>query len=223
MATSGSTDYTLTAREVATQSLRLIRVTPVFDTPSAEDLTQAIATLNLMLKGWETDGPHIAHQTEGSVAVVAATPSYSLSPRPYRLIEARYRDANGRDLPMHELTRAEYFEFPIKTTQGTPTQYYYDPQVSTGTLYVWPVLAAATTETIQYTYQRVFEDIDNPANNLDIPQEWLDMVVYNLADRLLDVYGKDNDRITKRAMMLLRQAKDMDREPVVRFQPGIAH
>ena len=95
MATSGSTDYTLTAREVATQSLRLIRVTPVFDTPSAEDLTQAIATLNLMLKGWETDGPHIAHQTEGSVALVAATASTAsdqsnasnASPHPARSVE----------------------------------------------------------------------------------------------------------------------------------------
>ena len=222
MATSGSTDYSLDARNVVTQALRLVRVIPVFAAPSAEDMQQAIATLNLMVKGWETDGPHIAHQTEGSVALVADTASYSLTPRPYRIIDARYRDASGRDLPMHELTRSEYYDMPIKTTQGIPTQYYYDPQVSTGTLYVWPVMAAPTTETIKFTYQRIFEDIDDAANDLDIPQEWLDMVVYNLADRLLDIYGKDNRRITERAMMLMRQAKDMDREDVVRFIPGMS-
>lgn len=221
MATSGSTDYSLNARDVVTQALRLVRVVPVFGSVPAEHLEQAIATLNLMLKGFEANGPFIAHQTVGSVALVANDADYALSPRPYRIIEARYRDANGRDLPMHELTRSEYYDLPIKTTPGTPTQWYYDPQVSTGTLYVWPVMAAPTTETIQFTYQRVFEDIDNPANDLDIPQEWTEMVVYNLADLLLDVYGKDNPRITQRAAMLMRNAKDMDREAVVRFHPSL--
>lgn len=219
MATSGSIDGNLNAREIVTQALRKIRVVPVFDTPSAEDSAQGLAELTLMLKGWQVRGPNLFRQTEGSVTLVADTASYTLSPRPVRVYECRYRDAAGRDLPMHELTRAEYFDMPLKTAQGIPTQYYFDPQVGSGKLYVWPVLAAVTSETIRYTYQRVIEDVDSLTDDIDVPQEWQETVVYALADRLQETYGKDNKTITQRAEMLLRQARDHDRESEVRFVP----
>lgn len=220
MATSGSIDYSLTARQVITHALRMIGVAAVFEDPSGEDSSIAMTQLNLMLKGWQNAGPHIFRQTEGSATLVASTVSYSLSPRPYRVLDARYRDANGRDLPMMELTRAEYYDLPLKTSTGVPTTYYFDPQRAAGTLYVWPVPSSVTTETVRYTYQRVIEDIDDLANDIDVPSEHLDLVSYALADRLMDLYGKDNNRITQRAMLLERNARDMDREPVIRMVPG---
>lgn len=219
MATSGSIDGNLNARDIVTQALRKIRVVPVFDTPSAEDAAQGLAELTLMLKGWQVRGPNLFRQTDGSVTLVADTASYTLSPRPVRVYECRYRDAAGRDLPMHELTRAEYFDMPLKTAQGIPTQYYFDPQVGSGKLYVWPVLAAVTSETIRYTYQRVIEDVDSLTDDIDVPQEWQETVVYALADRLQETYGKNNQTITQRAEMLLLQARNHDRESEVRFVP----
>lgn len=220
MATSGSIDFSLTAREVITHALRMIGVAAVFEDASGEDASIAMRQLNLMLKGWQNAGPHIFRQTEGSATLVTSTASYALSPRPYRVLDARYRDANGRDLPMLELTRQEYYDLPLKTSTGVPTTYYFDHQRAAGTLYVWPVPASVTTETIRYTYQRVFEDIDDLANEIDVPSEHLDLVTYALADRLMDLYGKDNGRITQRAMMLERNARDMDREAVIRMVPG---
>ena len=220
MATSGSIDYSLTASQVITHALRLIGVAAVFEDPSGEDAAIAKTQLNLMLKGWQNAGPHICRQTEGSATLVAGTASYALSPRPYRVIDARYRDANGRDLPMLELTRQEYYDLPLKTSTGVPTTYYFDPQRAAGTLYVWPVPASVTTETIRYTYQRVIEDIDSLSNDIDVPSEHLDLVTYALADRLSDLYGKDVPRITQRAGLLTAQARDMDREPIIRMVPG---
>lgn len=221
MATSGTITYSLTARGVVTHALRRIRVTPVFDDPSAEDMAMGIAELNLMLKGWQLTGPHLWRQTEGSVTLLANTASYVLSPRPHRISECRYRDANSRDLPMEELTRVEYFEMPLKTTAGIPTQYYMDPQRSSATLYIWPVLSAVTTETIKYTYSRVFEDVASADEDLDIPQEWLDVVSLALADRLQGFYGKSDDRLTARAQASVATAKAMDREDHVRFVPDM--
>ncbi len=221
MATSGSIDYSLTARGLVTQSLRKIGVCPVFDSPSPEDMSQGVAELNLMLKSWQLSGPNLWRQTEGSVTLVADTASYTLSPRPHRVLECRYRDANSRDLPMLELTREEYFEMPLKTVQGIPTQFYFDPQVASGKLYIWPVLASVTTETIKLTYQRVPEDIDDANNDIDVPQECLDLVMWNLADRLQVTYGKEIPGITQRALMMKREFQAMDREPYVRFVPDM--
>ncbi len=220
MATSGTITYNMTARSIVTQALKKIGVCPVFQaTPSAEDLAQGIVELNMMLKGWQLDGPNLWRQTEGSVTLTASTASFTLSPRPHRVMECRYRDTGGRDLPMMELTREEYFELPLKTSTGIPTQYYFDPQVSSGKLYIWPLLAAVTTETLKYTYSRVIEDITSADNDLDIPQECFEVVMLNLADRLQGTYQQSDDRLTARAQTLYRQFKSMDREPVIRFSP----
>ena len=47
----------------------------------------------------------------------------------------------------------------------------------------------------------------------------LDVVGYNLADRLQDQFGVDDKRITARAVQLYAEASDDDREEFVRFMP----
>lgn len=221
MPTSGSTDFSLNAREVCTYALKLLRAVPAGSTPSAEDMADAVETLNMMLKSWQMTLPNLWRQTNASLALVDATASYSL-PAVYRLISARLRQSS-RDMPMGMLTRTEYEELVLKTSAGTPTQYYFDPQRATSTLYVWPVLATASGSTIEYTYQRRFEDIDDEDNDLDIPQEYLQTVGYNLAENLLDMFGKEAtamQRIMLKAKDLRDELKMADREDVVRFVPG---
>lgn len=218
MATSGSTDFTLNAGEVITYAFRLLRMVTTGLPLSNESMATGITSLNLMLKGWQLTGPNLFRTTEGSVAITAATQTYSL-PTVYRIVSARYRSVGGIDLPMELMTREEYFDLPRKDSAGTPTTYYFDPQAGQGTLYVWPVLASASTETIRYTYQRRFEDIDARTNDIDIPQEYLETVAYALADKLADVYAKDVPKITARAQQLIAQAHTADREPVIRFEP----
>lgn len=220
MALSGSIDYSLTARELITYALKKIRVVAAGETPSAEDMQDSLEDLNLMLKGLQLRSPNLWRQTVGTVTLVAATASYTLSPRPFRVTEARYRDANGRDLPMEEWTRQEYYDMPVKTNSGIPTAYYVDHQRSTATMYIWSVPSSVTTETIQYTYQRVFQDLDSVDNDIDIPQEHMDTIGYALADRLMETFGVDDPRITRRAAYLMAIADSADREGIVRFEPG---
>lgn len=220
MATSGSTDFTLNAGEVITYAFRLLRmVTTGLDLP-AEQMQVGITSLNLMLKGWQLRGPNLFRTTQSSLAMTSATATYSL-PTVYRVTSMRYRASDGRDLPMEYLTREEYFDLPNKASAGTPTQYYFDPQMASGTLYVWPVLATATTQTFEMTIQRRFMDIDARLNDIDIPQEYLETVAYALADRLSDVYAKDVPKITARSQQLIAQASAADREPVIRFEPVV--
>lgn len=222
MATSNSIDFGLNARQVITTALKKIRVLAEGEDPTATQAADATETLNLMLKGWQKH-TSLWRMTEGSVALVADTYSYALSPTPHKVISARYRDANGRDLPMIEMTRQEYYDLPVKDSTGIPTQYYVDQQRTATTLYLWQALASVTTETIKYTYQRAFEDIDSLDNDLDLGSEHLELVTYALAARLVDDYGRTGDiynRIIARADIMLQEALDDDRESEVRLMPG---
>lgn len=220
MATSGSIDFSLNARDLCKFALRKIRVVGNAEDMAPEDAVTARQELNLMLKGLQLEAPSLWRQTDGAVTLVAGTASYVLAPRPFRVIEARYRSAAGVDIPMCSLVRQEYIDLPLKASQGVPTSYYVDYQRGAATLHVWPVPAAVTTETIQYTYQRVFEDLDSLNNDIDIPQEYLETVGYQLAARLSETYGKDEPRVLQRAEYLLEIAAQADREDFVQFVPG---
>ncbi len=206
--------------------MRKIGVLAIGATANADEAANAMIELELMLKEWAFTGPFLFTKLESSQTLVANTASYSLTvTRPLRIIEARYRDISSpvHDLPMQPLTRDEYFTLPTKTSTGTPTTFYFDPQGPTSTIYIWPLLSSATTESIRYTYQRRIEDVDGLNNNLDIPQEWLGVCGYALAARLVDDYGiADNvaNRIMARSEDGLQKARDFEREEFLFMRPG---
>lgn len=195
-------------------------------TANADEAAASLVELELMLKQWAHNGPYLFTKKEGTQALSNATASYTLSTtKPVRIIECRYRDASSPtiDLPMMPLTREEYFQLPDKTTAGIPSTFYFDPQAANPVIYVWPVKATITTEALRYTYQRRIEDIDDLSNNLDIPQEWLGVCGYALAERILDDYGvsdKVGDRIQARAREMMQFAIDFEREEFLYMKPG---
>lgn len=225
MATSGNVVLNLTVRELVTFALRKINITAQSETPSAEDADRAMTELNLMLKGWMRY-EHLWRLTEGSETLVADTASYAITPRPYRVHDIRYRDSSSTDTIMTPMTRELYYTLPDKTIQGTPTQWWFDPQRDSDTIFIWPVLStidASTPETIQFTYQRRFEDVDTLDENVDIPQQYLDVVGHNLAARLADSYGRSGghiDRIIARAEQLKSEMMDDDRADFIQFIPA---
>lgn len=221
MATSGSIDFNMSARQVITSALQRINMLAEHETPSASMATRAMSELNMMLKGWQKH-ENLWRLTEGSVTLLTDTAGYALSPVPHRVISARYRSAGGIDLPMSEMARSEYYDLPLKTGNGIPTQFYVDYQRSAVTMYVWQLLSSVTTETVKYTFQRKFEDIDALDNDIDVKSEHFEVVDFNLAARLADCYGRSGahiDRIIARAQMLLNDALDDDREDFIQFIP----
>jgi hypothetical protein len=225
MTTSGSSDWTLVASQVVEEAFDTIGVYPLGTTIPARDSIKALRKLNAMLKTWSMKGPYLWTKKEGAIALLASTASFDLAStlNPLRVLSVRYRNSSGYDLPMAEMSRDEYFNLPVKTSTGVPTRWFFDPQPGTPALYIWPLAASVTTETLRATYQRRVEDIDSASNDLDIPQEWLETVSCNLGDRLLDSYSIPNQdvaaRVTQRAAMLLQDARDFEREDFVDFIP----
>lgn len=224
MATSGSTDFSMNARAVLKYALEKIVVIAPDEEPSAADMQSCKTDLNLMLKSWQKSAPSLFRKAIGSVTLVANTTAYTLSPRPFRVISARYRSSDSRDLPMTEWTAEEYEDMPVKTSTGIPTAFYVDYQRDSVILNIWQPLAAVTTETVRYLYQRRFEDVDALEDDLDVPQEHLELVGYNLANRIAAQYGKagsaTHTEVKGMAAYLLQEAMAAEREAVVRFEPA---
>ncbi len=224
MTTSGVTALPLVAQDVIYFAARKLGVVPIGQLPNTNEVEAMLGDLNIMLKGWETTGPHLWRKTQGSVAITPLTQSYSLSAdNPLRIEEVRFQYADGHQMPLIEMSRIQYMTLPLKNSQGYSTQFYFDPQETSQTLYVWPILANPTTEQLVYTFQRRFQMCQQLTDSLDIPQEWLLTVGYSLAEMNLPNYGIDAEaaaRIERTAAALRAEAKKFDRETFVQFLPG---
>jgi hypothetical protein len=55
MATSGSTNWTITRNEIVTRSLRIVGAISTENSPTANQLTTGVEALNAMIKAWQTD------------------------------------------------------------------------------------------------------------------------------------------------------------------------
>lgn len=231
MATSGSTDFTLTTHDLIIEARKKIGIHETEEPLQADQLTMGKKTLNSMLKSWQVGGVSMSQYTEGTLTLVQSQSSYSFASGgdfatvPFDMVDVRIT-RNGSDLPMMELSREEYYAIPRKAQEGYPTQWFYDRQRNSGTMYVWPT-PDATAGTLKFTYVRKIEDMDSNEDDLDLPQEWFEAVIYGLADRLAEEYGLTNtplgQRVAQNAAMSLQEIKEFDTgegRGSVRIVPG---
>jgi hypothetical protein len=216
MATTG----TLTVRDVVTRALRKAGICGIGDDPTADDAQTAMEELDMMLKSWQNEGYNLWTKTSMSHTLTTSA-AQTLDPvRPMRILSCRYKSsAAATELVMTRMMRDEYDSLPNKTTTGTPTQFYYDRQRESARLYVWPLLTAATGQTLQITYDRELEDITSLDDTLDMPSEWFLAVVYGLAALMMETVPvrSQDQRVTQRAQMLLNKAGAFDQEQSVFF------
>lgn len=126
--------------------------------------------------------------TIGSVAGAYITTYTTKLMRPLRILDGFTRQVQGNDVPHLLLPREQYNRFGMKTSPGTPIQTYYDVQENVGHLYIYPT-AQDVTQQIFIEFQKPIEDITNPTDDFDFPQEWGEAIVWNLAARLIPDYG----------------------------------
>lgn len=93
------------------------------------------------------------------------------------------------DLNLTLLPHSTYYGMPVKGSPGDPTQAYYQPNLLSGDLYLWPRPNDGSTR-IVFTYERIIEDMDQITDNFDFPDEWLEALTYQLAVRLARPFGK---------------------------------
>lgn len=226
MSTSGDTTFNLTTNQIVDEAFDICGIGSEGEAVSADQYSRARRSLNLIIKTWGAQ-ERLWTRTEASVTLVASQATYALatlfSEKPLRVLSVRRRVTSGSiDTPMIEWSRQEYFDQPNKTIDSVPTAFYFDPQTTTGTLYVWPrpSTATASAQTLQVTYMRKMDDFDASDNDADLPQEWLQALSYALAAELALKYGVSPDirsEINARAGALYGALSGFDNEPTSVF------
>lgn len=219
--TSHVDSYPALTEQVVRRALRIVGAYQSTNSPRPEQLSDAIYTLNVMLKTWSIEGFLWLRQFI-TVTLVAGQNSYTLGPngtpaidRPTHVFTANKKNSSGSEIPMIALTRTDWFNVPNKTSNGVPVQYYYDPQTINGILYVWPTPQTGTTDVIVLDVDRQLDiQLDN-LNQFDFPPQWTDAITYGLAARLAPEYGvplAEREIIGKEFSALFLKAVNDDRD-----------
>ena len=114
----------------------------------------------------------------GVATTIASNPSLANCQASVDMLEAVIR-RDGSDISITRISRQDYLTIPDKTTQGRPTQFYIDRQI-TPTVTVWPAPENSTDQLIYYRIKRI-EDADSGTNTADIPFRFLPCLVAGLS------------------------------------------
>jgi len=197
MALSGSTDYSLDRDTLIAASLRLCGVGSIDEDPTADDISQAAIALNIMVKAWQADGLQLWQVREYSLTPVDGQAQYSLGiatvgSRPLQIVNAQYKNTSTEvEIDIHKVSREEFDSLSTKSQEGTPNQFYFDPQLTNSLITFWPVpdTTFSTDYTIELDYMKPFDDLDTGTDDFEFPSEWYEAIKYGLAIRLAPEYG----------------------------------
>jgi hypothetical protein len=129
--------------------------------------------------------------------------------RPLRIPAVRRLQYNGLlETPLTKMmSRQEYMDLPNKYNPGLVNQAFYNPARTQGELYVWQQPQDATFG-LRFTWYRPIENFDSPADLPDFPQEWTNVLQWNLAKELGPRFSLPADR-WDRIVMQADQKKEM--------------
>ncbi len=143
--------------------------------------------------------------------------------RPIMILDCFIRQVAGNDVPVNLISRDDYNTFGKKASYGTPNQLYYDSQRDAAHLYFYPA-PNDVTQTAFIEFQSPVQDVGTTSNTLDLPQEWVEALKYNLAVRIAPEYGISLQRykqIRELADYTFDRLNSWDQEQVsVSFQPS---
>lgn len=190
MTTSGVTIYQPTTTQIIEAAFNILGVAQEGEALTPRMFSDGLRALNMLIVSWNAH-PRLWIYQEGTLALVGDQAAYAITdPRPLRITSVRYVN-QGIQVPMTEMSRQEYFDQPnLTTSPSIPVSFYFDPQVSEGTLYLWPCpsVSVASQYTLSYTYIRRMDVMTATNQTLDFPQEWIEPVTWNLAKRLMTQY-----------------------------------
>jgi len=110
------------------------------------------------------------------------------------------RTTSDTDIPINVISRQEYVDLSKKTESGRVNQLYFDPQVTTANINVWPVPDDSyTNDRIHLYVTRPYEDFDGVPNESepDFPQEWYLPLCWGLAVIIAPKYGVTTNKYSE--------------------------
>jgi hypothetical protein len=233
-----SSNYSITRDQIISLALRKLGVLEIGDTPDANAVADASMVLNLLIKQFNTDGLKLWKVSELIVPLTASktaytlggstsdlmydslAPSVAITDKPLKVIQGFYRNIQATpaiDTPVMIVSKQEYNVLGSKFSTGTANTIFYDAKVTNGILYVYltPDANSQTNLELHIVAQMPLKDITKASDIIDFPNEWMNCLVWNLADQLSLEYGvpmNARQEIAQRASGYREHMNDWDVE-----------
>lgn len=227
MATSGTYAFqpALSRMAIAAFARIGIRRTEVV----VEHMSDAAFEANLLLCQWANLQPDLWLSELKTETLTESVATYTLDPEIVAIQLAYISTTTGTqttDRPLGPMSTVEYAAQPNKLTEGFPTAYWFDRQI-TPQITLWPVPDGTYTYTLKLRCVRQVQDATMPAGmNVEIPYRFNTAFVDGLADRLGAVYPEAaknalgpnfSQMLEARAAKSWEIAASQDTEPVQMF------
>jgi len=174
MTTSGTRDFNLDVAEAIEEAYERIGI----EVRSGYDARTARRSMNLMFAEWANRGLNLWTVTQDVLPVVQGTSEYTLAPDVIDILDMALR-RSGVDFEMTRISRSDYLNFPNKTDQGRPSQFYFDRQISP-VITLWQTPDNSSDQLVFY-YVRRIEDVNTLTNTTGIPFRFYPCMVAGLA------------------------------------------
>jgi hypothetical protein len=228
MATTNTTNFSVSTADIIGYALRKIGRLGAGASPTTEDNTNCLLSLNMIIKALNAQGYQVFTYERASYTLPANTTSVTIgptgtivAPRPVRIPQAWIRDSNNIDQPLVPMSRSDYNNLSNKTSTGKPVNFYYDAQVvsgstwnNLGTVYLWP-LPDVATYTMHLSYQAPIQDAGATTTEFELPQEWFLPLGWLLAAEIGHDYSVNLQKvqiIRAQAEAYLEKMTDFNRE-----------
>ena len=174
MTVSGSRDFNLDVGEVIEEAYERCGI----EVRTGYDARTARRSLNLMFADWANRGINMWTVKSETVTLTQGTSAITLAADVVDVLEIVLR-RDGTDFEITRISRGEYVTLPDKTTQGRPSQFYFDRQIT-------PILNLRatpenSTDQLVYHYVRRIDDADTLVNTTDMPFRFYPCMVAGLA------------------------------------------
>lgn len=166
---------------------RLLSVVNSGESLTTTESSDALTALNAMLDSWRNDRLMCYAIRDESITLSASTQTYTVGPggalnttRPVRIEMAYVVDANGISYGVDILDEEQWASLVNKTQTGTyPARIWFQPTMSTATIYVHPIpTTTSTLHILDYTPVLAFSTVND---TVTLPPGWEEALTSNLA------------------------------------------
>jgi len=215
MTTSGSRDFQLDVAEMIEEAYERCGL----EVRTGYDARTARRSLNLMFAEWANRGLNLWTVEQATTTLTQGTSQYTLGADVVDILEMVLR-RDSTDYEVERISRGDYLNFPDKTTQGRPSQFYFDRTIEP-VINLWQVPENSTDQLVYY-YVRRIEDADALTNTAQVPFRFYPCMVAGLAYYLAMKRAPDRIQLLKAVYEeeFMRAAEEDEDRVALKLQPS---
>jgi len=174
MTTSGTRDFNIDVAEIIEEAYERCGL----EVRTGYDARTARRSLNLMFADWANRGLNLWTVEQEVLTLTQGQAQETLGADVVDILEMALR-RDGTDIEMERISRGDYLDFPNKTTQGRPSQFYFDRSIEP-VINLWQTPENSTDQLVYY-YVRRIEDANALTNTTQVPFRFYPCMVAGLA------------------------------------------